>query len=56
MDIITNKIPLNEQEDIPHHLMDFLEPHQEYHVTEFTKDALQIVSNIPTLFKMLKSL
>lgn len=50
MDIITNKIPLNERENIPHHLIDFLEPHQEYRVTDFTKDALQIVSIIILLY------
>ncbi|GBB86451.1 hypothetical protein RclHR1_12890006 [Rhizophagus clarus] len=46
LDIITNKIPLNERENIPHHLIDFLEPHQEYRVTDFTKDALQIIDDI----------
>ncbi|CAG8495141.1 8288_t:CDS:10, partial [Funneliformis caledonium] len=45
-DIITNKIPLNEREEIPHHLMDFLDPHKEYRVTDFTKDALRTIKEI----------
>ncbi|CAG8470751.1 4104_t:CDS:10 [Ambispora leptoticha] len=46
LDIITNKIPVEEQDGVPHHLMDFLEPHQEYRVTEFTKDALRLINEI----------
>ncbi|RIB20509.1 IPP transferase-domain-containing protein [Gigaspora rosea] len=46
MDIITNKMPMEEREGIPHHLMDFLEPHQEYRVTEFTEDAIKIIEDI----------
>ncbi|CAJ0756903.1 9078_t:CDS:10, partial [Entrophospora sp. SA101] len=40
LDIITNKISVEECEGVPHHLMDFLETHQEYRVTQFIKDAL----------------
>ncbi|CAG8813805.1 11357_t:CDS:2, partial [Gigaspora rosea] len=43
LDIITNKMPMEEREGIPHHLMDFLEPHQEYRVTEFTEDTIKIL-------------
>ncbi|KAI9472144.1 MAG: hypothetical protein EXX96DRAFT_347523 [Benjaminiella poitrasii] len=43
LDIITNKMPMNEREDINHHLMDFLEPDEEYQVTSFLKDASQKV-------------
>ncbi|KAI9260146.1 hypothetical protein BY458DRAFT_407620, partial [Sporodiniella umbellata] len=39
LDIITNKMPLEEREGIKHHLMDFLNPEEEYKVTEFLKDA-----------------
>ncbi|KAF0477809.1 tRNA isopentenyltransferase [Gigaspora margarita] len=46
LDIITNKMPMEEREGIPHHLMDFLEPHQEYRVTEFTEDAIKIIKDI----------
>ncbi|ORE19179.1 IPPT-domain-containing protein, partial [Rhizopus microsporus] len=38
LDIITNKMPVNEREGIKHHLMDFLNPEEEYSVTEFLKD------------------
>ncbi|RUS17983.1 IPP transferase-domain-containing protein [Endogone sp. FLAS-F59071] len=46
LDIITNKITQAEREGVPHHLMDFLLPHQEYRVTEFETDALGIISSI----------
>ncbi|CAG8823007.1 3579_t:CDS:2, partial [Racocetra fulgida] len=46
LDIITNKMPIKEREGIPHHLMDFLEPSQEYRVTEFTEDAIKIIHDI----------
>lgn len=36
-------MPISDREDIPHHLMNILDLHQEYRVTEFTKDALGIV-------------
>ncbi|KAI8331797.1 hypothetical protein EDC96DRAFT_427424, partial [Choanephora cucurbitarum] len=39
LDIITNKMPLSEREGIKHHLMDFLEPEEEYRITSFLKDA-----------------
>jgi tRNA A37 N6-isopentenylltransferase MiaA len=39
LDIITNKVPENEREGVPHHLMEFLEPEDEYLVTQFVKDA-----------------
>jgi tRNA dimethylallyltransferase len=43
LDIITNKMPMNEREGIKHHLMDFLEPDEEYQVTSFLRDASQKV-------------
>lgn len=39
LDIITNKMPVDEREGVKHHLMDFLNPEEEYKVTEFLKDA-----------------
>ncbi|CAM0139966.1 unnamed protein product [Umbelopsis sp. WA50703] len=39
LDIITNKVPENEREGVTHHLMEFLEPEDEYLVTQFVKDA-----------------
>lgn len=46
LDIITNKMPVNEREGIKHHLMDFLNPEEEYSVTEFLKDCSQKVEYI----------
>ncbi|KAI8095268.1 IPP transferase-domain-containing protein [Thamnidium elegans] len=46
LDIITNKMPLNEREGIKHHLMDFLETEEEYQVTSFLKDASQKIESI----------
>lgn len=34
-------MPMDEREGIKHHLMDFLEPEEEYKVTSFLKDASQ---------------
>ena len=47
MDVITNKATTQEMRDIPHHLMGFLEPGDEYRVGQFQKDALLKV--IPSL-------
>ncbi|CAO3677372.1 unnamed protein product [Umbelopsis vinacea] len=38
LDIITNKVTENEREGVKHHLMDFLEPEDEYLVTQFIED------------------
>ncbi|KAI8078222.1 IPP transferase-domain-containing protein [Gilbertella persicaria] len=46
LDIITNKMPIQEREGIKHHLMDFLEPEEEYRVTSFLKDASQTIESI----------
>ncbi|KAI8978389.1 hypothetical protein BDB01DRAFT_726319, partial [Pilobolus umbonatus] len=46
LDIITNKMPLHEREGVKHHLMDFLEPDQEYKVTEFLNDAMGMVRSM----------
>ncbi|KAI8982267.1 IPP transferase-domain-containing protein [Mycotypha africana] len=46
LDIITNKIPVHEREGIPHHLMDFLDPEEEYQVNNFLKDASTKIDEI----------
>lgn len=51
LDIITNKMPLEEREGIKHHLMDFLEPEEEYKVTSFLRDASQKVRLFMTILK-----
>jgi tRNA dimethylallyltransferase len=43
LDIITNKATQAEMKGVPHHLMDFLEPGQEYRVDRFRTDAMQKV-------------
>ncbi|KAG0197547.1 hypothetical protein BGX31_004838, partial [Mortierella sp. GBA43] len=42
LDIITNKMPIEEREGITHHLMDFLPTDQEYSVLDFKADALDM--------------
>ncbi|CEG81005.1 Putative tRNA dimethylallyltransferase [Rhizopus microsporus] len=39
-------MPVNEREGIKHHLMDFLNPEEEYSVTEFLKDCSQKIESI----------
>lgn len=51
LDIITNKMPMDEREGIKHHLMDFLEPEEEYKVTSFLRDASQKVRLLRTPWK-----
>ena len=43
MDIITNKVPLEEQCGIDHLLMGFKKPGEQYVVGQWVKDALQLV-------------
>ena len=45
LNVITNKATIEEMDGVPHHLMDFLAPGQEWGVTEFQKDALNKVSS-----------
>lgn len=44
LDVITNKIPSQEQEGVEHCLMGFKDPGEQYVVGEFVHDALKIVS------------
>ncbi|ORX90248.1 tRNA isopentenyltransferase [Basidiobolus meristosporus CBS 931.73] len=44
--IITNKVTTEEQENIPHHLLDFLDVQKEYSVVDFEKDALKSIDSI----------
>ncbi|ORX46079.1 tRNA isopentenyltransferase [Hesseltinella vesiculosa] len=46
LDIITNKMPMHERLGIQHHLMDFLEPEQEYKVTQFKDDCSNCIESI----------
>lgn len=46
MDIVTNKITDEEARGIPHHLMSFVEPKDEYNVHLFQKDTLRLIDEI----------
>lgn len=46
MDIGTDKIPIHQRQGIPHHLIDILEPDQEFTVADFKRLALKIIKEI----------
>lgn len=46
MSIATAKPTVGEMQGIPHHLMDFLLPEQEYSVAEYVRDAKAAIENI----------
>ncbi|KAF9390014.1 hypothetical protein BGX21_011575 [Mortierella sp. AD011] len=46
LDIITNKMPVEEREGVTHHLMDFLPMDREYSVLDFKADALELIKTI----------
>ncbi|ORX78215.1 tRNA isopentenyltransferase [Anaeromyces robustus] len=46
LDIITNKATEEERQNIPHHLFNFIEPTEEYSVTEFVEDAIKKIDDI----------
>ena len=44
LDIVTNKVTLEEAKGIPHHLMSFLDPGEDsYNVQEFQQSSLQLI-------------
>ena len=43
MDVITNKVPLDEQEGVEHLLMGYKKPGEQYVVGQWVKDAIQAV-------------
>lgn len=46
MDIGTDKIKENEMQDIPHHLIDFLEPDEDFSVSNYSNKAKEMISKI----------
>lgn len=46
LDIITNKATKEERDELPHHLMDILDPGEEYRVDQFRLDAMKAVSHM----------
>lgn len=49
LDIITNKLPESEREGIPHLLMGFKHPSEQYMVGEWVQDAIKLVRLSATL-------
>lgn len=52
MDIGTAKVKPEEQEGIPHHLIDILEPHEDFSVSDFQALALQKIDKIHAMDKL----
>jgi tRNA dimethylallyltransferase len=46
MDIGTAKIPLDEREGIPHHLIDICEPEESYSAADFQAGAIKVIDQI----------
>ncbi|CEF63874.1 tRNA dimethylallyltransferase, mitochondrial [Strongyloides ratti] len=47
LDIVTNKVTIDEQKGIKHHLMSFLEPDfREYNVHQFKDDCIEVMNNL----------
>ncbi|KAF9585529.1 hypothetical protein BGW38_001930 [Lunasporangiospora selenospora] len=46
LDIITNKMPIEEREGVVHHLMDFMAMDREYSVLDFKADASKLIKDI----------
>ena len=46
MDIGTAKVSRDEMQGIPHHLIDILDPHEDFNVVEFAKRAKQVVHEL----------
>ncbi|GAA5932151.1 tRNA dimethylallyltransferase [Sporobolomyces koalae] len=46
LDVITNKATADEMQGVPHHLMDFLAPGEEWRVDDFQRDALNKIDEL----------
>ncbi|XP_028174145.1 tRNA dimethylallyltransferase [Ostrinia furnacalis] len=46
LDVVTAKASLEEREAAPHHLLDILEPHQNFTVVDFRNRALKIIDHL----------
>lgn len=49
---ISNKVTEAEKRGVPHHIMDILEPHKTYSVTEFFNDSTKIISQLQSEDKL----
>ena len=45
-DIGTDKVPASEQQGIPHHMVDVVEPTEEYSAARYARDAAAVVRGI----------
>ena len=52
LDIGSAKITKEEMEKIPHHLIDILDPNEEYSVADFQKNARELIENISNIGKI----
>ena len=52
LDIGSAKITKDEMENIPHHLIDILDPNEEYSVADFQKNARELIDNISNIGKI----
>ena len=52
LDIGTGKILSHEMQNIPHHLIDFLEPNREYSVAEFKKESEKVIWDLQKKWKI----
>ncbi|CAK9253958.1 unnamed protein product, partial [Sphagnum jensenii] len=46
LDVITNKATLEERQQIPHHLIDFLDPLSRFSVVDFRERALKVIDRL----------
>ncbi|KAH9484197.1 tRNA dimethylallyltransferase [Psilocybe cubensis] len=46
LDVITNKVPVSERHGIPHLLMDFKQPGEQYVVGEWVQDTLKLIDEM----------
>lgn len=46
IEIATAKVPLAERRGVPHHLIDFVSPHENYTAADWSRDALRAVEEI----------
>ena len=45
-DIGTDKVPLSEQQGVPHHMVDVVDPIEEYSAARFAREAAAVIRNI----------
>ncbi len=51
-DIGTDKVPLAAQEGVPHHMVDVVDPHEDYSAARYARDAAAVVRDITARGKL----